>query len=68
MAYYYVNKNAQPNGEHEIHNGVCPWLPPVRNIFYLGEYNSCFEALEVATQHYNQVNGCVHCSELCHRG
>ena len=35
MAYYYVNKNAQDNNDHEVHNGGCSWLPKVENRIYL---------------------------------
>lgn len=29
--YYYVNKNEQPNGDHEVHTGSCIYLPSVEN-------------------------------------
>ena len=28
---YYVNKNAQSDGTHEVHNSDCEWLPDVEN-------------------------------------
>ena len=34
---YYVNKNAQPNGDHEVHRATCIWLPDVENRIYLGD-------------------------------
>ena len=27
MASYYVNNNAQSNGDHEVHTTGCSWLP-----------------------------------------
>jgi len=36
MADYYVNKKAQPTGEHEIHTSTCPYLPDSSNRQYLG--------------------------------
>ncbi len=28
---FYVNKNAQPNGDHEVHRSSCAWLPDAEN-------------------------------------
>ncbi len=36
MGIYYVNKNAQSNGDHEVHKSDCAWLPEVENRKYLG--------------------------------
>ena len=68
MAYYYVNKNEQGNGDHEVHNGGCSWLPKVENRIYLGSFTTCGPAITEARKHYSQVNGCAHCSSLCHTG
>jgi len=38
---YYVNKNAQTNGDHEVHTETCTWLPDVENRLYLGNFTSC---------------------------
>jgi hypothetical protein len=27
MALYYVNNNAQSNGDHEVHKEGCSWMP-----------------------------------------
>ena len=32
---FYVNTNAQPNGDHEVHRSTCAWLPDVENRIYL---------------------------------
>ena len=37
MARYYVNKNAQQNGDHEVHTTGCQWLPKSENRIYLGD-------------------------------
>ena len=29
--YFYVNSNAQPNGDHEVHRSDCSWLPSAEN-------------------------------------
>ena len=68
MKHYYVNKNSQSNGDHEVHNGGCPWLPRAENRIYLGFYSTCHQAVTEARKYYRQVNGCAHCSPACHTG
>lgn len=68
MSKYYVNKNAQSNGDHEVHKSGCSWMPTVDNRIYLGEFYSCESAVRKAKEYYSQVNGCYHCSEECHTG
>ena len=58
MARYYVNKNAQTNGDHEVHKTGCSWLPSVNNRIYLGDFIYCSTAVNEARKHYTQVNGC----------
>ena len=66
MSRYYVNKNAQPNGDHEVHTTGCSWLPKIENRIYLGEYYYCSSAVTEARKHYSQVNGCYFCCNSCH--
>ena len=66
MAHYYVNMNAQSNGDHEVHREVCSVLPDVTNRIYLGNFSSCKLAVVEARKHYAQVNGCYFCSRACH--
>lgn len=66
MAHYYVNRNEQSNGDHEVHKEGCPWLPSISNRIYLGYFRSCYPAVAEARKHYTQVNGCAHCSPACH--
>lgn len=63
---YYVNKNAQANGDHEVHTEICKWLPEPQNRLYLGDFNSCQQAVAEAKKHYRQSNGGKHCSPECH--
>ena len=35
---FYVNKNEQWTGEHEVHRADCAWLPDAANRIYLGEF------------------------------
>lgn len=66
MASYYVNKNAQANGDHEVHRFSCSFLPAPENRKYLGEYESCAPAVREAKKTYPQSNGCYYCSPACH--
>lgn len=66
MPTYYVNKNAQDNGDHEVHKSGCARMPDVSNRLYLGDFASCYGAVHEAKKHYPQSNGCYYCSEECH--
>ncbi len=68
MPKYYVNKNAQPNGDHEVHTENCNWLPAEHNREYLGRFSNCYGAVREAKKKYSQVNGCYYCSRACHTG
>lgn len=66
MAYYYVNKNAQSNGDHEVHKSGCSFMPKLENRIYLGDFSNCNTAVREAEKRYTQVNGCIYCSRSCH--
>ncbi|MFC6486882.1 hypothetical protein [Nitratireductor sp. GCM10026969] len=66
MARYYVNKNAQSNGDHEVHTTGCSFMPQPENRIYLGDFTSCRPAVSEAKKHRDQVNGCYYCSYSCH--
>ena len=66
MPSYYVNKNAQSKGEHEVHKSGCSRLPETLNRIYLGEFERCAEAVKEAKKYYNNVDGCFYCSNECH--
>ena len=66
---YYINLNAQANGDYEVHRDGCYWLTLVLQRRYLGSFLSCHPA--VATSRalgYVTANGCYHCSRACHTG
>lgn len=63
---YYVNKQAQANGDHEVHKEGCGWMPSEGNKKELGEYHSCESAVAEAKKSYEQVNGCYYCCYACH--
>lgn len=66
MARYYVTKKAQPNGDHEVHELACSFIPTAENRTYLGDFSDCRGAVREAKKHYSQVNGCYYCSNDCH--
>jgi hypothetical protein len=63
---YYVNKNAQPTGEHEVHTISCRYKPLSENCIYLGEFSNCHDALREARRYYDNVDGCYYCCNQCH--
>jgi hypothetical protein len=66
MATYYVNKQAQANGDHEVHKSDCSFLPTESNRLYLGSFTNCRDAVREAKKTYPQSNGCYYCSKECH--
>ena len=66
MDRYLVNKNAQPTGEHEVHNVSCNELPLPENQQHLGFCWTCIEAVKKAKEYYSDVDGCAFCCSSCH--
>lgn len=66
MKNYYVNKNAQSNGDHEVHKEGCSHLPKPENRIFLGAFNNCTDAVREAKKNYTKTNGCYFCSNPCH--
>ncbi len=66
MASHYVNKQAQSNGDHEVHKSGCDRMPSVENRIYLGEFSSCREAVMAAKRYYPKADGCYYCCRECH--
>jgi hypothetical protein len=66
MAAYHVNKNAQPTGEHEVHENGCSYQPDAGNRQALGDHTSCQSAVKKAKEYYTKVDGCYFCSKACH--
>lgn len=67
MENYYVNKNAQANGDHEVHKGSCIYLPHASNLTYLGSFSNCADAVRKAKEYYSNVDGCYYCCLACHK-
>lgn len=66
MTDYYVNKNAQSNGDHEVHQTGCAFMPNLENRLYLGLFPNCHGAVAEAKKTYYKSNGCYYCSNACH--
>lgn len=64
MKKYYVNKNAQSNGDHEVHTQNCIYYPS--DNLYLGCFSHCSAAVIESKKTYTQSNGCKTCSTICH--
>jgi hypothetical protein len=59
MSRYYVNKNAQDNGDHEVHKDGCSYMPEPENRKYLGEFSNCHDAVREAKRHYQMTSSNV---------
>ncbi len=70
MPYYIVNRNAQSNGDHEVHNRTsgCSYMPDASNRKDLGYHDDCSGAVSKAKQTYPRSNGCYYCCNACHTG
>lgn len=66
MAKYYVNKQPESTGKHEVHQSGCPHLPSIGQLVYLGEFDSCSEAVMEAEKYFIHVEGCEFCCSGCH--
>ncbi len=67
MARYYVNRNAQSTGEHEVHKEGCYRMPEPQNRRYLGYFSNAKEAVRVARIFFNNVDGCYYCASEAHK-
>ena len=63
---YYVNKQAQSNGDHEVHKETCFRLPTTDNRLYLGVFSTSEAALREARKLYPKADGCYYCCPEIH--
>ena len=68
MPNYYVNTNAQPNGDHEVHENGCTQGANPENQMDLGWHSSCYGAVAQAKLTYPTANGCAYCCPDCNTG
>lgn len=69
MPNFVLNKNAQQNGDHEVHNSdnPCHYLHMVVNREDLGWHLTCSSAITRARSlGYWKANGCAFCVPACH--
>ena len=59
---YYVNRQEQDNGDHEVHEEACEKLPELKNLLPLGEFYTCHAAIAEAKRYFLKVDGCYYCS------
>ena len=64
--HYFVNKNAQSTGEHEVHAEGCSYMPEILNREDLGYFENCKDAIKKARECYKDVDGCFYCCNECH--
>jgi hypothetical protein len=68
MYNYYLNKNPQNNGDHEVHKESCYWLPSSTNRIFIGVFSNGIAAVRHAKAMYPtaKIDGCVHCCNEAH--
>lgn len=66
MPKYYVNRNEDNRGHHEVHKDDCHKLPADR--MDLGYHSSCHTAVAQAKLTYPTADGCGICSSECSTG
>lgn len=49
MPRFIINKNAQSNGDHEVHNATtgCAYMPNTENQIDLGSHTDCHGAVSL---------------------
>jgi len=65
MKKYYVNTQAQSNGDYQVHSEDCRHLPKLINRIHLGIHSNCEDALTEAKKTFSHSNGCKKCSPEC---
>ncbi len=65
---YFINRNRQPSGEHEVHVRGCRYFPNEENAISVGVHSSCSAAIQAAKKAYPdwEVDGGKHCLPECH--
>jgi len=68
MPKFCVNRVAQSNGDHEVHDTTTmrPCHPSAANQIDLGYHDSCHSAVRAAKAYYSTADGCAHCATACH--
>ena len=67
---YCFNKNKDANNFHEVHQNDCRFLPNRINLFYIGDFSNCNDAIKAAKMKFPtyKFDGCYFCCNECHHG
>ena len=65
MEKYYVNRNAQSGGEHEVHKEGCDWMPDTP--IYLGILRRLLGGDKKGENLFPDVDGCYWCCNESHK-
>lgn len=69
MNYFYLNRNADQNGNNEVHTDSCSWLPAPENRYPLGYFINGIEAVNYAKSiGWSNADGCFFCANEAHHG
>ena len=63
IARYFVNRDADVSGDHEVHATGCRRLPGIKHRIYMGTFASCRAAVRKARQYYSAVRACPSCAK-----
>ena len=58
---YYLNKNKNRSGVHEVHREDCFYLPLEMNRIFLGLFSDSYEAVDVGRGILSDVGKCMKC-------
>ena len=58
---YFVNRDVDVSGDHEVHATGCRRLPGIKERIYLGTFASCRTAVREARKYYAAVRACPSC-------
>ncbi len=59
MSFYYVNDSPQYNGDHEVHEQGCCFMPV--NKTFLGDFSNYEDAVKEAVKVHPRAVACVYC-------
>ena len=66
MYSYFISKEKNGAGKHELHASVCYKLPDPGKRIYIGEFEDCVQAMRLAESMIRSMDGCPLCSPRCH--
>lgn len=62
MASYFVNKQPNQDGAHEVHCEGCSNLPDMEDRIFLGKFLNCNDAVLIAQRIFDRASCCAHCA------